>query len=117
VYKPDKKNFFDGQVYILCSGGTVSAAAKFVNTSKNYSNAIIIGEETGGCYIGGSAGNSAILTLPNSKIQLIIALAFFKPPWFSYDKRGRGIIPDYKVEQSLHGDPVMEFTKKLIKEK
>jgi hypothetical protein len=115
-YKPVKKHFFNGQVYVLTSGSTFSAAAVFANSASVYNDAIFIGESPGGCFIGGSAGNSAELILPNSKISVTIALTFFKFPWFTYNRKGEFLNIDYQVNRTLTGDSIMDFTKELIKE-
>jgi hypothetical protein len=55
VFKPFKKNHFDGNVYILTGGNSFSATTLFAQELKGQKNVRIVGEETGG----GSYGNTA----------------------------------------------------------
>jgi hypothetical protein len=119
LYKPKEKNHFDGQVYLLTSGYTFSAATLVTNNLKGQSNVTIVGEETGG----GSYGNSAMflptVTLPNTGIRITLPLyrmvfSGMKP------KTGRGIFPDVEVGPSSiyikNGiDAKLEKVMKLIK--
>lgn len=58
--------------FILTSGYTSSAASEFVAIAKYNKRAIIVGEETGGCYYGATGGNYINLILPGSKLEVRI---------------------------------------------
>ena len=113
-YVPKKEHFFNGQVYILAGGETHSAASRFISAAREYSNPIIIGDYPGGCYIGGSGGNSATVVLPNSQISVNIALTFFKPGWFDIRQKGSAVKPDHFIEQEIGNDAAMQFSINLI---
>ncbi|WP_313361328.1 S41 family peptidase [Empedobacter sp.] len=118
-----QKNTFKGNIYILCSGKTYSGGSEFVSIAKSYSNAIIIGEETGGGFYGQTSGSYVQLLLPNSQLKVRIPLLKFYTT-FTSDKIpfGRGVIPDYEVEPTfeeyINGtDSELEFALKHINKK
>lgn len=115
-YSPKENHFFEGKVYILTGGDTHSAASRFVSAAHVYANPVIIGDYPGGCFIGGSGGNTVNVILPNSKINVNLALTYFKPGWFDLLQKGIAVSPDYFVEQEIGKDAVMEFAMEYIKE-
>lgn len=119
--EPLKPNPFLGNIYILTSGWTYSGGAEFSSLMKQYTNAIFIGEEVGGGFYGNTSGYGLELTLPKTKVSLDIPLLKFS---LNVDKGeiGRGVIPDYPIQLTVQdylngNDAVLEFAKKLIKEK
>jgi hypothetical protein len=96
VYKPIKKNHFDGHAYLLTGGTTFSASLLFLSKVYQQENVTIVGEETGG----GARGNSAVMipkiTLPNSKVQLRLPL-FRLISDVHIPQNGRGIMPEVFV--------------------
>lgn len=117
LYKP-KKNKFSGKVFILTSGYTFSASTLFINNVMHQPHVTIVGEETGG----GGYGNSAIylpsITLPNSKIRVVLPLNKLV---INKDnkKNGRGIFPDISVPPNSENirlgiDAKMEAVRNLI---
>lgn len=116
-YEPQNNSLlFRGNVYLLTSQYTFSAAVDFASAFKCYQMGTILGEETGGltvCFI-----DIVHITLPNTKLSCGVS-----------DKKninacgkddGRGVLPDYEVKQSLEDiarniDTVMEFTKEYIR--
>jgi hypothetical protein len=118
VFKPLKKNHFNGNVYVIIGGPTFSASSLFCNTIQGQQNVTLVGEETGG----GSYGNSGLLiphvTLPNTGIRVRIPL--FRVVQYNHGpKTGRGVMPDvyvppmaYAVRQGL--DLKMQKVKELI---
>jgi len=65
---------------------------------------------------------NAWVTLPNSKVRVKIPLVRHFLPVEPVIPLGRGVIPDYKVEQSITDlkngvDTQMEFVFTLLKEK
>ena len=99
VYKPKKKNFYNGNIYVLIAGPTFSASTLFAQTMKGQQNVLFIGEETSG----GSHGNNGLMipniTLPQTGVRVRMPLfrliQYNHPP-----KNGRGIAPDVYVPPS-----------------
>jgi hypothetical protein len=121
-YKGDSpnENNFKGAVYVLINGLTFSGGSEFAALAKNYTNAVFVGEETGGGYYGNTSGNFIHFTLPNSKLTGRIPL--YK---FVIQERengipfGHGVLPDYCIQPTiaeyLNGfDAELEFVKQLI---
>lgn len=67
----EPKEQFVGRVYVVINGYTVSAASNLASTLKEFANAKIVGEESGGGYKLWNSGG-VILKLPNSKILIRI---------------------------------------------
>jgi C-terminal processing protease CtpA/Prc len=121
VYKPLKKNHFDGNVYILTGGTTFSASLLFLSKVYQQENVTVVGEETGG----GARGNSAVMipkiTLPNSKVQLRLPL-FRLISDIHLPPNGRGIMPEVFARPGTwnireNTDAKMEKVYALIAEK
>lgn len=102
---PVKEYGFNGDVYLLANGGTVSAASEFVAIAKFHKRAVVIGEETGGGYYGGTGGLYLKLILPTSKIKVRIPTIRIFTAVSGTDTTkqpaGRGVIPDYQVEPTI----------------
>ena len=117
-FKPVRRNFFSGHVYILTGGMTFSAASLFCNTMKGQPRTTLIGEETGG---GGYVNNGLLIpdfVLPNSKNKVRIPL-FRLVPDKNAPNNGRGVMPDIHVSPSTISlkngyDPVLLTTLSLI---
>ncbi len=118
VFKPRKRNHFDGEVYILTGGNSFSATALFAKKLQGQSNVKIIGEETGGGAYGNSAWMLPDVTLPKTGIR-------FSLPKFRLvmDKEavaaGRGVMPDIEVLPTVESirrgvDPKVEVIKQII---
>ncbi len=115
-------NPFMGNVYLLTSGWTYSGGAEFCSLMKEHTNAVFVGEEVGGGFLGNTSGYSIELTLPNTGIAVDLPLLKFvldvsenRVPY------GRGVIPDHKIQPTINEflkgyDTPMEYTKKLIAE-
>ncbi len=111
---------YSGKVYILADGRNHSANTDFTSVASALENVMIVGEETGGEYRSYVSGAMFGLVLPNSKIGAKV------PTWKSVlaieekpSRRGRGVMPDIKVTQSLEDfvkdrDTVKEFVFDLI---
>jgi hypothetical protein len=67
----EPKEQFVGNIYVLINGYTISAASNLASTLKEFANAKIVGEESGGGYKLCNSGG-VILKLPNSKILIRI---------------------------------------------
>jgi hypothetical protein len=118
--KPKSKNFFEGQLYVLTDGNSFSMSS-FVSAKLNkYTDAIFIGEETGGTEFGSNAILSYSLNLPNTKIRLNLP-HFYLNHDVETKEEGRGILPDYEIKYTLEEllagkDKEMETVIMLIKE-
>ena len=99
-FKPKRKNY-SGNVYVLISGGTFSAAVEFGSTLRKYERAIFIGEETGGNPII-MAGN---YLKEGRKLKHTGIMHYSGIICTIYDdlksNNGRGIIPEYPVQTQL----------------
>ncbi len=101
VTKPRKKDFFDGQVYVVISGPTFSASTLFAHTVKGQENITLVGEETGG----GAYGNNGLMipniTLPQTAMR--VRMPLFRLVQYQHGpKDGRGVLPDVEVQPSGH---------------
>jgi len=122
---PSNSNLFKGDVVLLTSGNTISAASEFASIAHDTKRATIIGEETGGCYYGATGGNYIQLILPGSKLQVRIPTIRI---WtavkedYVHQPKGRGTIPDYEVVSGINDilnnrDVQLEMALTLITEK
>lgn len=118
VFRPKKRNHFDGEVFILTGGNSFSATALFAKKLRGQPNVKLIGEETGG----GAYGNSAWM-LPDVKLPQT-GLRFSLPKFrLVMDKdevaAARGVKPDIEVLPSVESirrgvDPKVEVIKDII---
>lgn len=99
--KPVKKNHFDGKVYVITNGGSFSMSGAITTRLKHDRNAMIIGSESGGGENGSYAVLKQRLTLPNTKIRVVIPYYFLDHDVTPAEK-GRGVIPDIIVEYSIN---------------
>ena len=117
-FKPSKKNFFKGNIYILISGPTFSASTLFAHTMKGQPNVTLVGEETGGGHHGNNGLMIPNVTLPNTKMR--VRMPMFRVIQYNHTpKNGRGVEPDVLVSPSaqavLNGvDIKMKKTFQLI---
>lgn len=99
-FKPRKKHSYSGKLYVLTNGGTFSMGSYAATLLSHHTDAILLGEETGG----GEAGSNAILsydlTLPATGVQVIIPRYTLNHD-VTITQEGRGVIPDIEVEYSL----------------
>jgi hypothetical protein len=114
--------YYSGKIYILTDGRNYSASTDFTSSAAELENVRVIGEETGGEYRSYVSGAMYGLVLPNSKIGVRIAT------WKSTlsiperkENRGRGVMPDYPVTESIEDfiqgkDVVKEFALELIRQ-
>lgn len=88
---------FTGKVILKISGNTHSAASEFAALMKYHNRADIIGEETGGCYYGGTGGIYYRLRLPHSGVEITIPTVMIKTAVdenYNLQPKGRGTLPD-----------------------
>jgi C-terminal processing protease CtpA/Prc len=119
MFKPKKKHHFDGQIYLLAGGYTFSAATLITGALKGQKNVTIVGEETGGGSYGNSAMHLPVITLPASKVRVVLPLYRLVIDKDN-PKTGRGIFPDVEVGPSSSAikkgiDAKLEKVKELMK--
>ncbi|MBN2215277.1 MAG: hypothetical protein JW723_13650 [Bacteroidales bacterium] len=108
----------NGQVYLLTSPYTYSAAAFFAAAFKCYGLGAIIGQETGQPTV--FTGDWLGVTLPNTEIYVCISFARFILPCGEDDEHG--VRPDYLIDNDVNlyeigRDIEMDFVRKIINEK
>lgn len=92
-FKPQKKNHYEGKVYILTGGNSFSATTLFASALREQENVTLIGEETGGGAYGNSAWLIPDVTLPETGVR-------FRLPLFrlvinsKLPKNGKGVQPE-----------------------
>jgi hypothetical protein len=98
--KPSKRHQYDGELYILTNGLSASTTSLTASYLKEYADATVVGEETGGAAYGNSGSISMAFELPNSKLKVKLPLV-----WLDYqlraDEWGTGVVPDYEVEATI----------------
>ena len=117
--KPYEKRF-EGKVYMLTSGFTASATSDFAALVHHHKLATVIGDESGGSYVGNTSNYEFIITLPHSKVRLQLPLARYLLNVGDYPHKGRGVIPDHEVSQTIEDlvegrDTQLEFALDLIR--
>ncbi|MBL1411210.1 S41 family peptidase [Sphingobacterium faecale] len=120
-YPPDK-DAFNGSVYVLTSGATVSAATYFASLVQKNKRGLVIGKETGSGEQSTTAAWFLNYQLPNTKSILTIPMSemyFFN----AQTDNGRGVMPDRELsmEEFLkyfrsEQDPEISYTRALIKQ-
>lgn len=118
---PPNPIHFSGKIYILISGLTFSGGSEFAALAKNHTNAVFIGEETGGGYYGNTSGIFLKFTLPNSRLTGRIPLCkFVLNNQYNSISYGHGLAPDYEAPSSMedilnHYDSELNYAVRLIK--
>ena len=106
----NKKNRFNGYVYVLTSEQTYSSASDFAQAIKAYKLGKIIGEETGGwivCY-----GDIIDDQLPNSKLKMGVSCVKFINIGAKEDD-WHGVIPDIEIPANKS----LKYTLEMIDDK
>ncbi|MFT3702243.1 MAG: S41 family peptidase [Agriterribacter sp.] len=120
VFKPRKKNHYNGQVYVLISGPTFSASTLFANAVKGQKNITLVGEEAGGGWYGNSGIRIPDIVLPHSGMK--VRLPLFRIVQYNHvSQDGKGVMPDIYVPPSVENirksvDGKMKKVLELIKE-
>ncbi|WP_295794921.1 S41 family peptidase [Mucilaginibacter sp.] len=110
---------YSGKIYILMNGGCFSTASECISMIHSNTNAVFIGEESGGGYYGNNSGMVPEMTLPATKIRVAIPLMKYVMAVKDYPFKGRGLFPTYTVIPTIAdkisgNDPELNFAKKLI---
>ena len=111
---------FTGNIYVLINGGCFSTTSEFLSVLHYNTNAIFIGEESGGGYYGNCSGPTPDVILPNSKVRIELPLMKYSMAVKGYKFFDRGVIPNYTIIPSIieiitNSDVELNFAKSLIK--
>ena len=119
IKREAQEYLFSGKTYILISGNVFSGGALFSALVRDKSNAIFVGEETGGGYYRHTGSIPLIYELPNSKIIFSIFLVINEQ---DVEQKlfpdGRGTIPQIEKYQTIKDfvegkDAVLYFVRNL----
>jgi hypothetical protein len=110
---------YTGKIYVLINGGCFSTASECISMIHSNTNAVFIGEESGGGYYGNNSGMVPEMTLPNTKIRVAIPLMKYVMAVKDYPFKDHGLFPNYevipKIADKINGEDLeLEFAKKLI---
>lgn len=119
TFKPKKKNPYRGKLYVLIDGGTFSMGSLVATQLKHHSDAILIGQETGGGEEGSNAILSYTLTLPATGLRAFIP-RYVLDHDVEVTQTGRGVMPEipvsYSLQERMDGlDKELERVKGLVK--
>jgi hypothetical protein len=111
---------YTGRLVVLINGLTFSTAGDVSSLLSHLTNAVFVGEETGGGYQGNTSALDAILKLPASGFNVRIHLWDFWTAVPTPKNRGYGTLPDYRVARKsiewLNGvDTQLNFAASLLK--
>ncbi|MEM8892529.1 MAG: S41 family peptidase, partial [Bacteroidota bacterium] len=111
--------YYSGKAYFLTNPNSFSATGEMSAILKEHDRGLFIGEEAGGNPNQNTSGIMLPLELPNSKISVLMPMILFEMN-VDFENTGRGVIPDHIIRPTLEdviegNDPVMDFTKELIK--
>lgn len=110
---------FKGQIYVLTSGKTFSAAADLARILGQLDQVTLVGEETGGAHEGRTANMLLNYSLPNTSTMVQVPVIYEEFVNTYNASTGRGTFPDHLVTQTYSDllskkDTAFEFTLKLI---
>lgn len=98
--QPPSQPYFSGKVIALMNGGSASTTSEFLSNLHYNRRATFVGEEAGGGYYGNTSGPTIRVTLPNTKVRLLVPLRTY----YLAVKDGipnRSVLPDYEVKASI----------------
>ncbi len=115
------KEKFNGKIYVLMNGYSVSAAGEFIGHLKNMDRTIFIGEEAGGNPVAFTGGEILSIDLAHSRVTGAIPLQLVEMN-VRLKNTGHGVIPDYEIHPGISDvleqkDRAMELALKLIRKK
>ncbi|MEM6343897.1 MAG: S41 family peptidase [Bacteroidota bacterium] len=99
ILKPYKKAY-RGPLYVLMNAASASATGEFLGQLKTHTEAVFMGEEAGSNPVSQSASDLLKLTLPNSKIRVVIP-AIQSISRVDFPNDGHGIRPDVECIPSI----------------
>lgn len=104
---------YSGDVWVLTSGQTFSAAAEFCSVAYSNQRCTFIGQETGGTYEGNHSGQLIRFEMPFSKVTFWVPTVKYVMDVTPAKDPGHGIIPHIQVQPSAeeyirHEDRVLQ---------
>lgn len=103
TFKPKKKNFFNGNVYVITNAQSMSTASILAGFIKSENRGKIIGEETGNNYCAFCAGGKLVFELPNTQITVQLPLNLLVLEVKRTDEACQhGVLPDVEVLEDLN---------------
>ncbi len=112
---------FSGNIFVLIDGGCFSTTSECISMLDCHTQAIFIGEESGGGYYGNCSGPTPEFTLPNTKVSIEMPLMKYAMAVKGYEPFDRGLIPDHVVIPTIR-DKIenriveLEFATALIRD-
>ncbi len=94
-----KPHIYTGKVYVLVNGLTASTASNVASFFKHKTDAVLLGEETGGGENNLNAYVYPKIRLPNSKIE--VKIPQYRINLGLNDRIGSGVVPDIKIDNIL----------------
>ena len=118
--KPSKPTF-KGNIIVLINGLSFSTTSEFMSLLDYHTEALFIGEESGGGYYGNCSGMTPYFTMPKTKVRAKIPIINYRLAVEGYKFTDRGIIPNYATQPTIQAeinkiDVELNLAKKLIKE-
>jgi hypothetical protein len=99
IMKPETPRF-TGRTGILVDGLSFSTTGESTSLFHYHKKAVFIGEECGAGYYGNTSGGMVMVSLPGTRLQLIVPLTLYTLAVEGYSK-DRGIVPDYPVTPTI----------------
>ncbi len=117
VAQPKKQHVFSRPIYILIDDMSRSCSAVFSALMKTHTNAVFIGEESGGAQCGQN-GMVLVAQLPYTGLVVKVSTGQYTCN-VTDQSNPRGVIPDYTIKRTWNDfvnkrDPQMEYVKTLI---
>lgn len=113
---------FRGQIVVLTDGLTFSAGSVAAALIKSHQSGILLGEESGGAYLGNNSGILSSIKLPNSSITVRIPMWYYANAVRKIPQSSSGVIPDFAIQQNTQDfqedvDTVMKAAIAMIRKK
>ncbi|MEN7550028.1 S41 family peptidase [Rapidithrix thailandica] len=114
TYTPITEHAYSGKLIVLINGGTTSAGAIAAGLLKEYTNAVLVGEETFG-YAGISNGIRHI-SIRGDSTEVAIHLPLLHTEYnINPEVKRRSVVPDFQLSNSMQNilsnkDYILEYT-------
>jgi hypothetical protein len=92
---------FTGKLFILINAGSFSTTSEFLSHVHFRKRATFIGEESAGGYYGNTSGPRALITLPNTKVKLLVPLLTYYIAVSGNPAAAHGVLPDHPVTYTI----------------
>lgn len=100
---------------LLTDGYTASASTMVYSWLKQQTNARFFGRQISGGYNGNNGGTFPVLTLPNTKYQIVFPA--YRVILDKNSDQNSGIVPDVIIETNTNSDSLLQEVTKIIKQK